>query len=567
MKILKDNVNYCKQLISTVDEVRHFDEIKGNFLINETTYAGISIAQEKTLPLPQLIISDVQSFVEQQQFYFNLLWNNSIPVHLDMKVKWQNGGEAVGREGGERGEREEILSMPPPPPPPPLLKLEKKTEVLYNKQEILKKLEEFYQNSNEIRYCSPVDAIKLIYSNYLDLHHEILKKYKDGKHKGIKWLTSLNNKEDIGLVKKFMDDGIEIRHVKDLLISNFALSDKTFLFTVEKIEDKKMVTNAIYSNETLYINHYNTIFESLWKKSIDIHDRIMAIEEDHSIDVDVIPNPKESLKFIKELFKNVKSEVLLILSSSVAIFRVEGNFGLKFFEDLALNGIKVRILIPLEKDLQVDMNSIKAKYKKIEFRNFYTDLKSILGVIIIDGEKVLLLEVKDETKRPFVDSIGATIFIEGKSTAMSYFSIFDSLWKQAELYDELKKAYEKIQNHDKMQKEFINTAAHELRTPLQPIIGIATILNREIQGERHKELIDVLSRNVQRLKTLSKDILDVTRIESDTLLLDKEYFAIKELILEVIDNYKNEVTTKNINSNIILLTITIMQLFMQTGTE
>ena len=74
---------------------------------------------------------------------------------------------------------------------------------------------------------------------------------------------------------------------------------------------------------------------------------------------------------------------MLILSSSVAIFRVETNFGLKFFEDLALNGIKVRILIPLEKDLQVDMNPIKAKYKKIEFRNFYTDLKSILGVIII----------------------------------------------------------------------------------------------------------------------------------------------------------------------------------------
>jgi two-component system, OmpR family, sensor histidine kinase VicK len=56
----------------------------------------------------------------------------------------------------------------------------------------------------------------------------------------------------------------------------------------------------------------------------------------------------------------------------------------------------------------------------------------------------------------------------------------------------------------------------------------------------------VLVRNVQRLKTLSKDILDVTRIESDTLHLDKEYFAIKEIILEVIDNYKNEEATKNI---------------------
>ena len=65
-----------------------------------------------------------------------------------------------------------------------------------------------------------------------------------------------------------------------------------------------------------------------------------------------------------------------------------------------------------------------------------------------------------------------TIYIEGKSTAISYATIFDSLWKQTEIYDEIKKAYEKIQTHDKMQKEFINIAAHELRTPIQPIIGI-----------------------------------------------------------------------------------------------
>ena len=114
------------------------------------------------------------------------------------------------------------------------------------------------------------------------------------------------------------------------------------------------------------------------------------------------------------------------------------------------------------------------------------------------------------------------------------------------LYDEIKKSYEKIQRHDKMQKEFIDIAAHELRTPLQPIIGITTILKDEIQSKRHKELLDVVIRNTERLKKLSEEILDVTRIESDSFNLNKEHFRIKEKILHILDNYKNNSETKNI---------------------
>ena len=95
-----------------------------------------------------------------------------------------------------------------------------------------------------------------------------------------------------------------------------------------------------------------------------------------------------------------------------------------------------------------------------------------------------------------------------------------------------------------MQKEFINTAAHELRNPLQPIIGITAILKNEIQSKRHRELFDVLVRNAQRLKSLSEDILDVTKIEGNSLRLNKEHFTIMKIIFEVIENYKNEATLK-----------------------
>lgn len=95
---------------------------------------------------------------------------------------------------------------------------------------------------------------------------------------------------------------------------------------------------------------------------------------------------------------------------------------------------------------------------------------------------------------------------------MSYVSIFDSLWAQNELYERLK-------IHDRMQKDFINIAAHELRTPIQPIIGLSDVLRLSTTDRRQHELIDVIARNAKRLQQLSEDVLDVTRIESNSLRL------------------------------------------------
>ncbi len=540
-EIVKDNIDYSKQLISAIDEVRHLNNIKCNFLINEIACINIIILQKAQhynqllQPIWKLIFIKDTLFLEQQQFFFDLLWDKSIPA--DQKIK---------EIEQEKRDTEKELPQSSSLPMPLQQQQQIKTKVLQNQQDILKTLIDFYKNSNEIKFCSAVDGIKLIYKNFFSLHNEILERHKQGDHKGIRLITSVNNQKDVELVKSFLNDGVEIRHVKDLLSINFALSNEAFLFTIEKMEEGKMVTNIFSSNDILYLDHYDTVFENLWKKGIDINDRIKTIEEGHYINVELIPNPKESLKFSRGLLNNAKIEVLVILSSATAIFRVENNIGFEIFDDLAFNGIKVKILIPLGEELDTKISQLKSKYSKIEFRNLHTTLKSLIGITVIDGEKVLLTEIKDDFNIRYIDSIGLTIFIEGKSAALSYLSIFYSLWKQAYLYNEIKKAYKKIQNHDKMQKAFINIAAHELRTPIQPIVGITSILKNEIQSKRHKEFLDVLIRNVQRLKSLSEDILDVMKIEGNSLDLHKEHFKIIETILEVIKNYKNEVAILNI---------------------
>ena len=68
------------------------------------------------------------------------------------------------------------------------------------------------------------------------------------------------------MVKSYVNNGIEVRHVDDLLTNSFALSDKTFLFTIEQIEKGKFGNNVLYSNDRLYIDHYDAVFENLWKR-------------------------------------------------------------------------------------------------------------------------------------------------------------------------------------------------------------------------------------------------------------------------------------------------------------
>ena len=90
--------------------------------------------------------------------------------------------------------------------------------------------------------------------------------------------------------------------------------------------------------------------------------------------------------------------------------------------------------------------------------------------------------------------------------------------------------------NERMYKEFINTAAHELRTPIQPILGAVDILKNNASSSREKELVEIVSRNARRLKKLAEDILDVTKMEGHTLNLNMEKFRIRDIILENINN-------------------------------
>lgn len=108
----------------------------------------------------------------------------------------------------------------------------------------------------------------------------------------------------------------------------------------------------------------------------------------------------------------------------------------------------------------------------------------------------------------------------------------------------LQEAVDQLKVHDKMQSEFINVAAHELRTPTQAIIGYSDLLY--LKPESREEAIKAIARNAERLERLTHDILDVTRIEGNRLDLNKETFDISEVIESAVEDAKRRLDDDSI---------------------
>jgi signal transduction histidine kinase len=110
--------------------------------------------------------------------------------------------------------------------------------------------------------------------------------------------------------------------------------------------------------------------------------------------------------------------------------------------------------------------------------------------------------------------------------------------------------YEKLKESDNMKNEFINVAAHELRTPIQPILSLTESLQSKIKEPRQQEILDITIRNAKRLQRLTEDILDVTKIESHSLNLNKESFNLNGVIIHVIEDTLANIAKKSQYANL-----------------
>ena len=192
-----------------------------------------------------------------------------------------------------------------------------------------------------------------------------------------------------------------------------------------------------------------------------------------------------------------------------------------------------------------EQNQIDDVNNVIGIRHIEPSMQTRVTVLITDRKYCLAVELKDDSKDNSYQAIGLATYSNSKPTVLSYASIFESLWMQSALYRQLREANEQLRANDIIQKEFINIAAHELRNPIQPILSLTELVRRKENDSQQKELLDIIARNAQKLKQLTDDVLDVTRIESNSLQLKKEEFDLMDLVVHAVQDYENQISANN----------------------
>jgi two-component system, OmpR family, sensor histidine kinase VicK len=425
----------------------------------------------------------------------------------------------------------------------------KEIKVLQNVDEILKKGKDILESSIMFLACSKFGEMRLVYNNYFDTLVKVMtNKYRKGEHEGIRWVTSIIDKDNADLARDFLNIGVQIRHVKNMPPIDFAVSDKEMMATIERMERGDIAQSLLVSNEPAYVNHFRSIFEELWKNGIDALDRIRDIEQGvDQANIEIISNPKEGIKRTWSIIKSAKEEVLILFSSASAVRRQIDMDGLQLLKEiLEKRSAKVRVLIPADDDIMsTTIKEIKLTYPQIDIRNIDKSLQTRITIVLVDKKECVIVESREDAEDNSYHAAGLTTYSDSESIVSSYISIFESFWKQTELYEQLEESNKQLKVHDKMQKEFINIAAHELRTPIQPILGLSEVLQSKINDSEQRELLNIVSRNAKRLQRLTEDILDVTRIESQSLGLEKEKFILDDLVLSIVEEYKKQIEHDN----------------------
>ena len=412
------------------------------------------------------------------------------------------------------------------------------------------------------------------------------------RHITIRYITEIT-KDNLRYCKELISLVDELRHLNGIK-GNFYVSEQEYAAPSTLHEEGKSSEMMIYSNVKEIVEHQQYIFDSFWNTSTSVERKIREIQSDISLGItEIIDNPLRTQELFINLVKSAKSEVLLILPTVNAFMR-EHRIGIielvkelsttpetttqrrKSVSALATSvsednqekeverrAINIRILTPTNEAIDKIIEEMKVTttisttslskqesifplsldndsnpYLKIRHLESQPEFNvTTVTILVVDRKASLVIEKVDDSKESFIEAVGLSTYSTSEPTITSYLSIFENFWNQLELY-------EKLKEHDKMQKEFINIAAHELRTPTQSILGYAEILEMESEGSR--QIANPILRNAIRLQRLTGDILDVTRIESQTLRLNKEEFNLNELISTVIQDCKSQIDSEKI---------------------
>jgi two-component system sensor histidine kinase VicK len=492
-------------------EIRHLDNIRSNFVVADgKQYLGYAFS---SVPETYGVSTNTIAIVEAHQFLFEFLWNAAIPAEI------------------RRVQLERNLPV-------------EKTEILYGQENIIRHfLRDLSVVQERFDSCTDFTGPSLFVNSPIWLDYASLSK------KGIRlrFITEIT-KENMKYCEKLLKV-CELRHLEKVK-GNFGIIDGKSYGAGSSAAEGQPPTQLIRSNIRAFVEQQQYFFETLWGKALPAERRIEQIQKGTEEEfIETIKDPYEVQKLTYELIKNSRREIMIICATSNAFLRQVRAGSFKLLEQTAAdNGVNIRILSPSNKKIlsfakRYEMSTFQ-HLNQIKVRHLKENLQTRISLLLVDNKYSLAVELNDDTKERTVNAIGISTYSNSKSTVLSYASIFESLWRQSELYDRLEELNKELRLRDIAQREFINTAAHELRTPIQPILGLSEVVLKSNKDQDLDEYLIIIARNAERLHRLTNNILDVTKIEGKILKLDKEMVDIDSLVSSLVTEYQTAIERK-----------------------
>lgn len=309
----------------------------------------------------------------------------------------------------------------------------------------------------------------------------------------------------------------------------------------------KRLNHAYGKNLKNFMGTTQFIADPYWDKTIPTEQEINEInQESNKPDIRVIDNPEEALKTCYQLINTAKNEVLILFSSANALYRrLARADGLDIVKELTQEHkeIKIRILTPFDEKISDIVNDLK-RFLNVDVKFLAEPLQLKVTIVIVDRSYSMALELVNDDVDNSIDAMGLSTYSNSKSTVLYYVSIFESLWKQADIYKKAEELYDQLKYKNETQRQFLNIAAHELRNPIQPILGLAEVMlsNKNMNVIQQEELLRIIINNAKKLHFLTNNLLDVARIDENLFSLELQEFDIVGLANDVIKEVRNQVT-------------------------
>src|SRR5919112_2042903 len=359
------------------------------------------------------------------------------------------------------------------------------------------------------------------------------------KSKGLEYrfVTEIT-KDNINYIKEMLTFS-KVRHLNGLK-GNFEIADEKEYVAVASLQKSQSIPLLIFSNLPEIVEQQQFIFDSFWDKATPSEQRIKEIEEGIVPQITTIISDYEQVMRMEfEMIRKAKKEIQIMYSTVNAFYIQEHSGTLNLLKDMAEHNseLSIRILTPLDSSIKQSL-SIRSlrECHNIQIQDIAPSISIKIKTLIVDRKESMIMEFKHPIEDNISAATGFSIYSNSESTVSSYASIFEVLYNQSILFEQLRQ-------EDNIKSEFINVAAHELRTPIMPILNGMEILEEKL-AERKKDFereIDIITRNASRLQNLAESILQVSKIESGSFNIAKQKKVdLHSLISQVIEDIEKK---------------------------